>query len=136
MFSEQDRAIFEYHDGNNKVFADPLALRRKLYQVFDGDPDRAIQAAAKADTKYDDKGQEIPEEPAQLLNRMYAEEKLVAGFRQLFDMAPFDRTTGTGASEAMCRQVWAQFVEFLEKNDARGEGSPTGSAATESSPTP
>lgn len=130
-FSDADRRIFTYRAAGRELHADPLALRRKLYRVFDGDPDGAFAAA---DVKQGQDGQ--PEAPAAVLYRLDAEDRLVAGLRQLFDLPALDGATGQGFTEADVWDAWDAFQGFLAGEPSRGGNSPASQQPTAACPAP
>lgn len=111
MFTDNERKIFEYYDGSARVFADPKTVSRRLTIAAGGEPD-SILAAWRAEPQMED-GKEVPGSRAA---RLQAEEKLVEIVRQAFEMVPFDKTTGMGATWDHCIDALNGFLEFWEKN--------------------
>ena len=116
QFSDKDRLIYRYHDGEKERCADPLAVRRKLIQSAGGDLGRLADAAAVKEQPAPDAdgGAEIA--------RLDAEERLLKVIRFGFELPDFDPTTGAGCTEAMCWAVWDDYWKFIE-----GEKTPAGS---------
>jgi hypothetical protein len=108
MYTEQEKKIFPYFDGAARVFGDPVTIRRRLTGFLDGNPNAVVDACNSTD-------------PA---TAMQADEKLLAAIRFAFDM-PFDRTTGTGATEDECFAAYDAFTAFMEQKKTSGEPTPT-----------
>jgi hypothetical protein len=130
QFTDQERAIFEYHDGERTVFADPLAIQRKMLRLAAGNL-VGLSEAASAPEKATG-----PEEPGKVLERLNAQEQLLSVIREGFNLPEFDPNTGKGALEKQCWKVWDDFYGWLEKNARKGEGLPDGQQPTVSSPGP
>lgn len=103
MWSDQEKQIFKYHTGAAEQYGDPLAIERKLRALTAGQPGKL--AAQTADPELDD------------ASWARAEEKLIQAVREAFEMAPFDKTTGQGATDAMCKRLWNDFWGYLEKKN-------------------
>ena len=142
MFDSKDKLIFEFCRGRDasgdvKVYADPLAAWRNLVRALDGDAQGAIEAI-QPQKFLDDKGGELPEPPPSTLQRIEAEERLLAGVRKAFGIMPFDSATGLGGTDEHC---WAAINSYLEwtsgeKTGTEPESLPTSSVATDSAPSP
>lgn len=115
MFSEEDCRIFEYHDGAQKVFADPEEIYLGLARGFQGDVAGALERCASE-------------------NELEAAEARALVYdvsRRVFQMQAFDRTTGKGATDLMCRAVLDDYLDWaLEKKTEPGT-SPSDSPLTE-----
>jgi hypothetical protein len=120
MPEQQKRNIFKYFDGKQDAYADPLAVYRGFMGYFSGDPDPVLQAA-RAKPRPDG----TPEPPADRMARLEAERDLAACARECLDMAPWDRTTGEGATEEDCLKALYAWLEWLEGNAGTAAKSPT-----------
>lgn len=121
MFSEQDRQLFVYHDGEKEVHADPLDIRRKLLQASVGAFYRWLSHARDVEAPLGPDGKEVEEEPMVVLGRLDAQDKVLAAARHAFGLAPLDPATGKGCTEAMVRRVlhaWATLMEGEKTPDA------------------
>jgi hypothetical protein len=96
-FTDQERAIFPYHNGQSQVFADPLALQRKLNVLLQGDIGTVVKEAYTA-TVGDTGG---------------AMQKLLDAIREAFSLSPVDPATGQGITDLMALSIFRQFGEFL-----------------------
>ena len=114
QFSDQERAIYEYHNGEKTVFADPLAVQRKMLRLAAGNLAGLSQDASTPEP--DALGNVEPQDPSKVLLRLDAQEALVGVIREAFGLAPFDPDTGKGVPEKHCWKVWDDFYEWLEKN--------------------
>ena len=128
MFSESDRAIFEYDTGAGKRFADPLAIYRGLVVRLDGDLAGAIEAAQPPE---DPKG----EDPGRRIVRLKAEERLLAAVRETFCLERFDPETGQGAHDRLTWRALNSYLEWCEGEGQGGESTPTSSDGS-TSPSP
>lgn len=115
MFSDEEKAIFGYHDGQRERYADPLVLRRTLIRACDGDLDGLWRAAAEPETR-----EGATPDPGAELARQDAQERFNQAVRKAFELLPFDPATGQGCTEAMVLAVWEKWAGFL-----RGEGAGT-----------
>lgn len=102
VFPEGERKVFAYFDGARTVYADPLQVLRRWVLFFDGDPNPTHEAM------YSD-------EP---MVRLPAQERVVAGVRAAFDMAPFDPATGAGATDADCLAALRAWEDWLAAKKA------------------
>jgi hypothetical protein len=99
MFTDTERAIFQYFNGVKNVFGDPLKIRRRLYNLLGGDPNEVLNQANNGVPEVKDK----------------ATEKLMAAVIYAFDMVPFDKESGKGALEYDCRAALDSFVKWIEE---------------------
>lgn len=114
MFTPEDRAIYSYHDGVKDVFADPLALKRKLVQAARGDLAGLIQRATPPEENAG------PEAPDRTLDRMNAETELLAVVREAFQLPEINPATGEGCTDSMVWRVWDHFGDYLSGEKRRG----------------
>ncbi len=101
-FTEAERNIFSYPDGmGGEVWSGGRGV---------WNPDtKTLERPKDAD------GQEIPESPDELVARLMAEERLYDAVRVAFGLQPFNRQTGGGATEDVCRIALNHYLRFLEK---------------------
>lgn len=94
-----DRRIFgPYWDGRANVYADPIAVRRKLSACLGGDLPGVVRAMRSAN-------------PVESLPAL---ERLCAAVCAAFGLgSPFDPATGAGVVEAEWRPVLEQFIAWL-----------------------
>ena len=137
-WSEEDRRIFEYPsvDGSAKLFADPLAVRRKLMARSAGKIDdivdiyrASIEAGnAKADGEIKDVN------PGVFVQGDNAEEQIVQAVRYAFDLKPFDPKDGSGAPAKYCLRLFDWFTEWREQKKTSEETTPSSSPPSDSLP--
>ena len=107
MFTTEQRRVFgPYYDGAEYVFADPLAVYRKLSHRLDGDPNKVLQDTHSEDveTKY------------------AAKAKLLPAAREALEMLPYDKKSGEGALD---EDIWAALSAYLEYMEAKKSKGPT-----------
>lgn len=102
VFSEQERKVFSYYDGAQRVFGDPMRILRGMLREFAGDPNPALENMNHAEAAV-----WVP-----------AMEGVVAAVRIAFDMVPYDKATGTGATEADCLAALHAWQEYLNSKKA------------------
>jgi len=151
MFSPQQRQVFGYHDGQRERYADPLRVRRLLQKETGGELwhvwalANGVQQALGAVARFDrqcreaaEQGLPAPDEasrPEGPTGEMFdAEEALLDAARVAFDLPPFDPDTGTGATEEVCRDCLAAWLDFVSKKNDEDGGSPTSSSAAAAGP--
>lgn len=124
-FSDKERRIFQYHNGREVVWADPLALRRRLVVALGGDIS-AVVKDVNADRQPEGwpDGKEFTPDPATVMVAAFAAEKFLAGIRKAFDMAPFDPATGEGADERCCLDAYDAWQEFEDSKKKPAETTP------------
>lgn len=96
MFSDAEKGIFPYNNGQSDLYADPLAVNRKLLVAFSGDIEAALTAGYAPEGKTNG-----------------ATQAVIDGVRDAFGMLPFDPTTGTGATDAMVLRILSNFSDFM-----------------------
>lgn len=126
MYSDEERRVFKYFDGEQEVYGDPLALRTEIFIATNGDPDslsKKIFIPLTPDTP-----------PEQIIEAYKAEKKLVEIVRDVFKMKPFDPTTGAGATVDHCRMAWRMLTRFLNGEKKNTVKSPTESPSSAGHP--
>lgn len=120
IFSEEDRAIYRYHDGKSEVAADPLSLRRKLVQAAQGDLASLVRTASPPEPAPEAESQTltVPGVPAATeaeltLARLEGEERLLKVIRFVFNLPEVDAKTGEGLTDACCWVIWDDFSRFV-----------------------
>lgn len=96
--------IFKYNNGEVDLFADPIAVDRKLRMAL-GDDFATLKALFEVDG--DGKLTSSP------LEFMMATEKQIAATRQAFGCQPFDPHTGKGATDDVVLELWEQFWNWM-----------------------
>lgn len=109
MFSEEDRAIFGYHDGTKDVFGDPLELHRRLNEALEY---QAAEVCEQARSEF------LPTADA-------AHKKLVAAAANAFRLVSFDPATGQGCTERMAMKVYNAFIEHIDGLKKKAGNSPS-----------
>lgn len=114
MFTPEDREIYSYHNGVSEVFADPLALKRKLVQAARGDLAGLISRASPPEETLQ------AEDPDRTLDRMNAETELLAVVRAAFQLSEVNPATGEGCTDSMVWRVWDHFGDYVSGEKKRG----------------
>ena len=117
MFSEQDRKIFPYHDGEQEVFGDPVEIQRRMNAFTKGELNAIIDRTREWEVDSEGKpvledGKPVRANPAEVAAEN--QERLEAAIRHAFQLPAFDRITGQGCTGAMALTVWNAFVEWAE----------------------
>lgn len=130
--SEQ-RIFGPYNDGMADVFADPFKVFLALVRLLDGDPEAVNKQAREPFPldSFDGEGKAIPpsaqDVAAWRLSTSEAQQQLADAAREAFEMQPFDKLTGCGATDEMCQKVLDDFLAYmdgLKKNIASTPTSP------------
>lgn len=122
QFPEADRQIYRvygpyYADDGAPVYADPLAIDRKLKLLLGGDVTRALEEYHSPD-------------PAVALP---AAEQFVHAICVAFGLTPFDPRTGQGTIESECVRTWNNYQAWVEKKNQKAGNSPTSAPPTPAS---
>lgn len=131
MYSEQDRNIFKYYDGESEVFGDPLALRAEIFILTNGNPNELTRKV------FVDLNPSTP--PEKLVEAYNAQKQLVQIARTVFKMKPYDEKTGKGATMEHCQMAWRMLMLYLnqeKKNTVKPQTVSPSSAGIPDSPTP
>lgn len=143
MYGDAERAIFEYFNGEQKVFGDPLAIRRRLIHElsqYGDDPDQLISnwraGAYRKDDVPEGPEREAAEEQYLKLEpvRYAAAEKIYPAVRVAFRMASFDPATGHGALEADCIKALEDYFAWMTEKKTTAGNSVTSALPTDGSP--
>ena len=113
--------VFSYFNGAETIYADPLAIYRRLAHALGGNPNEVVQRselgitgpreAYPDDQAYEEAlAAEVASEPM----RFEAMEQLLEAIRVVFRMEPFVPATGKGATEKDCRDAFEAFIAYLE----------------------
>ena len=94
-----EKDIFQYFDGVLAVYGDPLAIERRMEEHLGQPIAQALQETKAAEIS---------------LSRR-AEDRLFAAVREAFEMAPWYKQTGEGATEKDCRLAFKALVDFIKK---------------------
>ncbi|OAI39612.1 hypothetical protein AYO40_01220 [Planctomycetaceae bacterium SCGC AG-212-D15] len=109
MFEGKERKVFKYHNGISDVWADPLALNRKIRALMNGDP-------AKVVANYNSDNQNESDAAAELFFPAIA---------RAFEVAPFDKATGEGFVDEDLLKLWEMFQSWLDEKKKKEESSRT-----------
>lgn len=131
------RNVFSYYNGKEIIFADPLAVHRRLTRALDGNPnevlgkvDLGIAGPPDSYASEEDYAAALEQERLTEPLRYEATERMVEAVRAAFDMAPFNRLDGAGATEEDCRAALDTFIVFMEGKKKAPVNSPTSSPLT------
>lgn len=119
QYSDEQRVIFRYYNGETEVFGDPLRLYRQILAMTAGKPTELSEKV------FIDLSKASPQD---ILASGEANDKLVAIVRQVFQMKPFNPVDGTGAMEAHCHAAWRELATFLSIAKKKEGNSPTASS--------
>jgi hypothetical protein len=119
-----DRRIFAYTVGGQKLFGDPLALHRTLVRALDGDPNAVLREAYPPE-HLDDKGQPRLENGSESLARLDALERVTAAARTVFSLPPVDPTSGAGVTEKEAEDLLLTFLDWLAAKKKPDASTPT-----------
>lgn len=108
-----EKLIFQFFDGTEHVWGDPLAINRRLTHACGGDIN-AVVAASKPSKKN--------AEPVAIEQ---AKEILVRAIRYAFGMVDFNKQDGTGATDDECFAALNAYSAFLEKKNPSAANSQT-----------
>jgi hypothetical protein len=98
MSEQETKAIFPYHDGAEGVFGDPLRIERRMAHALDGDINAVL-----ADCHSETDAVAFP-----------AIDKLIGATIFAFELTPYDKKTGNGYTEEMCRVLLNRFMDWKE----------------------
>jgi hypothetical protein len=110
MFTDRERLIFKYHDGERDVFADPLRVRRLFAHALDGEPNRYLER--------------IQENAAAEPVAFEAMERVLAATCQAFGLTPFDPATGAGCTEEKILGVLCAFQAWEDQKKTTSATTP------------
>lgn len=123
MYPESDRKIFQYSPGPDlgPCAADPLYVLRQYVIEFKGRSLREVvyeewttEAPLPKEGMTDEEKELIRQDKAWIeLRAARAEQLLVEATRKIFDMQPFDKKTGRGATDKHVLGVITDFLKFL-----------------------
>lgn len=114
MFSPEERGIFQYHDGIADKWGDPLEIWDVLRGLLGMDPEEARRKMLEEDG----------------LPGLESRRKWYEAIAQAFRLAPFDETTGAGATQAVKLAAWNALAECLQKKSQKPGLWPTSSPST------
>jgi hypothetical protein len=111
-----NREIFEYCDGQQNRFGDPMRIDRLLSVSLGGDRQAAYARAQSPDPGIAEKGMET------LLN----------GIAKAFDVARYNDKSGQGVMEEQLLELLDKFIDWKNEKKKPSGGSPTLAASTDS----
>ena len=144
-FSEEERRIFSYFDGTEKVFADPVRLHRRFRMALKGkdlqelwksiqvpEPPPAPKEGEEASEDYNKYAQLSPEQLRNLeVKANQSAEFLFSAISEAFEMPPLDKRTGKGATEPQMMRALTSFLSFLDDKKKAPDEPPKTSLSTE-----
>lgn len=139
-YTDQDRMVFSYHDGETTVYIDPLAAYRKIMVMTRGKPNQLQESMMARLEAPDPKLMETAPQAYLAMENEYASKLQAAAeaaellenvVRSIFQMKPFDRMTGKGADAYLCLKVWKDFARFMAQKKTKHESEPTPSTPTD-----
>ena len=101
QYTDEERAIFRYHDGTNEVSADPQVIYRELHRALKGARMGGEGGLIDTIQRADD------------VLAFEAAEKLFPAVRAAFNLLPL-MPDGTGCTEAMQFRTLLAFLGFLD----------------------
>ena len=106
-----ERIFGPYNDGHGEVYADPFRVFLSLVRLLDGDPE-SVNRQAKERPPVDGSGAEAVANWR--LMTAEAQQRLADAAREAFEMAAFDKLSGTGATDEQCGLVLDQFLAYMD----------------------
>lgn len=133
-----ERFVFgPYWNGEREVYGDPLEINMALVGHARGQLARLIEASkskgpddAETDTEEERANKEVLRDRANAV-AFPALYKMREVARLAFDLVPFDRATGNGATAKDCDRVLTDFFAFLSEQKKSTAASPTAAPPTE-----
>lgn len=136
MFTDEQRRVFQFFDGKQKVWGDPVAVYERLAAALDGEINVAISATrqgmAEERDKYatdDEHQQALAREAATAPLRFQARARMWDAIRQALPMAPWNPTAekpeDVGATVGDCDAALDAFCDFLEQQKKNTDSPPT-----------
>lgn len=92
-----DSGVFRYFDGARHVYGDPLYVQNALARELRGQVDQVVLDCNSQDD----------------LVATTALRRLLDAVRVAFEMPPFDRATGQGATDRHCRDAYDALTDFF-----------------------
>jgi hypothetical protein len=144
-YAPGQKAIFNYYDGEGHVWGDPLQIYRLLMEATGGELGKLLEDSQATLLCPVCKGSlrppGAPEPPrcpecdgtGEVENTpvaMPARGRLTGAVRSAFEMKPWDKTTGTGATEEDCQLALNAYLAFLNKKKETPANSQTTSPPT------
>jgi hypothetical protein len=129
MFTEEQRAIFQYSDGAKSVYGDPLAIARQLTIELKGELAQVLKDAY-ADSPPPGASPDWMAPPAEALVAAHAMGRFLAAVRAAFRMAPLDLEKGTGATDRDCLAAYDSWASWCDQKKTTTEPSPSSQAPT------
>ncbi len=138
QYSAFDRQVFPYFDGATfaeggepvEVYADPREIDRAMAAALGGDVDATIDLCREYEVDAD--GKHVLDPQTKLPRRIQlpdvvadANRRLCDAVRKSFQLEPFNRLTGKGATQAMCIKLWNAYQGWVEKKETPAASSPT-----------
>jgi hypothetical protein len=132
LYDDGERAIFEYAVNGQRLFADPMAVHRRLTLALGGNPNAVLEQSEAG--LFEEDNPAAADEPQNRLARAAAEERLWPAVRSALGLPAFDPKTGQGVTDATCRRLLDQFVAFEAQKKTTAPASPIGPPPTGASP--
>src|SRR3990172_4400462 len=125
-FTEQDRHIFDYFDGVAVLKGDPLEIFDRMVHLLGCHPNQVTAQIGKVVAKPQDDGTTVYETVGEVgLPALEASRKFCEAIDMAFEMTPFDKTSGLGATKAIRFAAWKALCDFLQKKNQNAELWPT-----------
>ena len=100
-----------YYNGFTEVFGDPIVIHRRLWAHLQGRPN-----------DYFDMIRQYEAEPVKSAE---AAESVEMAVRHSFEMLPFNKDTGEGATQEDCFTALNLYLAYHDAKKVSGSGSPT-----------
>jgi hypothetical protein len=128
VFSEADRKIFPFHDGERERKADPLAVKGRLHKATGGRMQahlKALQLAAQLSGA----AEMSDAVAADLSDKTFeAAEVLSGAVRSAFGVQPFD---GGGLTDGECLDLLGRFIAYVADLEEQHRPLPSAPPSTE-----
>lgn len=134
--------VFTYFVNQQKVYGDPLAIRRRLIQASGGQirelmqaafspptpSDATLSAPTAASTPDESSGQPEPTpapsvdpQAALAMKQAQAEDALLAVVRHGFRLSAFDDATGEGVLDDVCWHILSEYTEYMTAHEEHAD---------------
>jgi len=122
MFTDQERRIFSFHDGEKQRFADPMAFHRQLFAVVKGE--RLDELLAEYFGAAEEEGKPPPTVEAVAASQAAWVALVEVGYKA-FGLSRIDMNSGKGTTDEEAFNVLYSFLLFRQKKASPEENSPT-----------
>lgn len=117
-FTREQRSIFKYFNGIEDVFGDPLEIFDTMTHLLGCHPNQAIARIGGVEEVKDATGKATYEVNGELgLPALEALRRFCEAINQAFELVPFDKKTGLGATRQIQFAAWQALHDFNQKKN-------------------